>query len=231
VVKLLSNLILRRLILLGTPVVVAIDVVFLHPVLSGDLRQALFPIAEWWLALHVAQLVVFGLMGIAAYLLFDDLSGIAATVGRLAIAVFIVFYSAADAVAGIVTGILARGAVNLPTENQATLAWAIEKIFADPTKGLLFSVSSYAWSIGLLAAAIALYRAGAPRLPLIALAVAALPWIDFSRFDHSPPFDPIALALFVLAALWLELARRQKRLASARAEDSPERPPSFSQSE
>jgi hypothetical protein len=225
----LSNLILRRIILLGTPVVVAVDVVFLHPILSGDLRDVLFPVADWWLYLHVAQLVLFGLMGVAVYLLLDGLRGIPATIGRLAIAVFIVFYDAADAVAGIATGILARGVVDLPAREQATVAWAIEKIFTDPTKNLLFSVGSYAWSIGLLAAAVALYRAGTSRLPLVVLVVAALPWVDFSGFDHSPPFDPIALALFVLAALWLELDQRRKRAVSGRAEGSANWPP-FSQS-
>jgi predicted outer membrane lipoprotein len=230
VVKMLSNLILRRIILLGTPLVVAVDVVLLHPVLDGDLRDVLFPVADWWLGLHVAQLVLFGLMGVAAYLLLDGLGGIAATVGRLAIAVFVVFYDAADAVAGIATGILAHGAVDLSARNQVTVGWAIEKIFTDPTKNLLFTIGSYAWSIGLLAAAVALYRAGSPRLPLVALVVAALPWIDFSGFDHSPPFDPIALAFFLLAALWLELAQRRKRLVSARAEGSPDLP-SFSQSD
>ena len=207
----LSNLILRRVVLLGTPLVVAVDVVFLHPVLNGDVRTELFPVAGLWLTLHVVQLVLFGLMGVAAYLLLDGLSGIFAVIGRLAIAVFVVFYNAGDAVAGISTGILARGAVDLPAGEQVAVAQAIAKLFADPTKQLIFTIGTYAWSVGLLAAAVALYRAGAPRLPLVPLALAAVPYIDFSGFDHSPPFDPLALALFFLAALWLELARRKQR--------------------
>lgn len=206
----LSNLIVRRGILLGTPLVVAVDVVLLHPVLNGDVRIELFPVADLWLTLHVAQLVVFGFMGMAAYLLLDGLSGIFATIGRLAIAVFVVFYNTGDAVAGISTGILARGAIDLPVGEQVAVAQAIAKIFADPTKQLIFTIGTYAWSVGLLAAAVALYRAGAPRLPLVPLALAAVPYIDFSGFDHSPPFDPLALALFFLAALWLELARRRR---------------------
>ena len=219
----LSNLIVRRVVLLGTPLAVAVDVVFLHPVLNGDIRTELFPVAGLWLVLHVVQLVLFGLMGVAAYLLLDGLSGIFAAIGRLAIAVFVVFYNAGDAVVGISTGILARGALDLPAGEQVAVAQAIAKLFGDPTKQLIFMIGSYAWSVGLLAAAVALYRAGAPRLPLVPLALAAVPYIDFSGFDHSPPFDPLALALFFLAALWLELARRKR--APAGVETSSDREP------
>jgi hypothetical protein len=219
----LSNLVLRRIILLGTPVVLAADVAFLHPILPNGVREDLFPVANLWLTLHVVQLVVFGLMGVAAYLLLEDVRGTAATIGRLAIAVFVVFYNAGDAVAGIATGILVRGAADLPDAEQAAVAWATTKIFEDPTKQLIFIIGSYAWSLGLLAAAVALYRAGAPRLPLAMLALAASPFINFFDFDHSPPFNPVALGLFFLAALWLELAW-QKRVPT-RAEGSQGQPP------
>src|SRR5918997_577530 len=177
----LSNPILRRIVLLGTPLAVALDVAFLHPGLPGDVRTALFPVADLWLTLHVVQLVLFGLMGLALYLLLDGLSGPFAGVGRLAVAVF-------------ATGILARGAVDLPDGEQAAVAWAVTKLFSDPTKQLIFLIGTYAWTVGLLAAAVALYRAGAPRLPLVPLALAAVPVIDLFGVDHSPPFNPIALA-------------------------------------
>ena len=219
----LSNPILRRIVLFGTPLTVALDVAFWHPILPGDVRTALFPVADLWLTLHVVQLVLFGLMGLALYLLLDGLSGPFAAVGRLAVAVFVVFYNAGDAVAGIATGILARGAVDLPDGEQAAVAWAVTKLFSDPTKQLIFLVGTYAWTVGLLAAAVALYRAGAPRLPLVPLALAAVPVIDLFGVDHSPPFNPIALALFFVAALWLELAGRKR--APAGMEGSADRSP------
>jgi hypothetical protein len=206
----LSNVVLRRFVLLGTPVVVALDVIFLHPILPGGVREDLFPVANLWLTLHVIQLVLFGA---AAYLLLDGLRGIVATIGRLAVAVFVIFYNAGDAVAGIATGILARGALDLPDNEQAALAWAITRIFEDPTKQLIFTIGTYAWVVALLAAAVALYRAGAPRLPLVPLALAASPFINFFEFDHNPPFNPVALGLFFLAALWLELGWRKRVLA------------------
>jgi hypothetical protein len=217
------GLILRRIVLLGTPVVVAVDVIFLHPIFTEGV-SGMFAVANWWLALHVAQLVLFGLMGVAAYLLLAGLRGIPAAISRLAIAVFVVFYNAGDAVAGIATGILARGALDLPVGEQAAATWAITKILTDPTKQLIFDIGSYAWSLALLAAALALYRAGTPRLPLVPLVLAASPFYDFFWFDHGPPFDPVSLALFFLAALWLELRTRRKR-SPARAEGSPDQSP------
>lgn len=214
------NPVLRRIVLLGTPLVAAADVAFLHPVLAGDVRTELFPVADLWLILHVVQLVLFGLLGMAAYLLLDGVPGILATVSRVCVAFYVVFYNAGDAVAGISTGILARGAADLSAREQAAVAWAISRLFEDPTKQLLFFIGTYAWISGLIAAVFALYLAGAPRLPLAPLALAALPYIDFFGFDHSPPFNPIALVLFFLAALWLELTWRAPEALPAEKPDS-----------
>jgi hypothetical protein len=38
---------------------------------------------------------------------------------------------------------------------------------------LLFDIGRYAWIVALVTAAVALYRAGAPRLPLVLLALLA----------------------------------------------------------
>ena len=66
--------------------------------------------------MHVVQLVLFAFMGAALWLLTDGLRGTATTVSRLGAAVFVVFYGAGDTLMGIATGILARGAGDLPTE-------------------------------------------------------------------------------------------------------------------
>ncbi len=211
------NLIFRRIVLLGTPFVVATDIIFLHPTLGNNIRTEFFPVADFWLALHVVQLVLFGLMGMTVYLLIDGVAGIAATISRLAVAVYVVFYNAGDTVAGIATGILARGAVHLSTEKQAAVEDAIVKLFLDPVTQHIFVVGACAWSLALLAAAVALYRSGAPRLPLIPLALAGLPFIDIFGFVHSPPFNPLALALFVLPTIWLEFTWRKRATAESSA--------------
>ncbi len=78
------------------------------------------------------------------------------------------------------------------------------RFFADPTKNLFFQVGIYAWIAALAAVAVALYRAGSPRLPLLLLVPAAY----FITFDHARPFGSLAFACFFLAAAWLELALR-----------------------
>lgn len=163
----------------------------------------LIPAAGWWLTLHVLQFILFALMGVALYLLVDGLKGAAATICRLAAFVFLVFYAAGDAVAGITTGILARSAQNLPSDEQAAFAESIRAIFSDPTKNLFFEIGIVAWVVALAAAAFALYRAGAPRLPLILMILTAL----FLNFDHALPFGSLTFGTFLLIALWLELYR------------------------
>src|SRR5215204_2887943 len=93
---------------LGTPLTLAL-LEFFHPLVSRDVAGTLFPVAGWWVTLHVVQLVLFALMGAALWLLTDGLHGIATTVSRLGAAVFVVFYGAGDTLMGIATGILAQG--------------------------------------------------------------------------------------------------------------------------
>ena len=108
-----SNPVLRRLVLLGTPLVTAILMLF-HPLPYEDIVGELVPIASWWTALHTIQFVLFAFMGAAVWLLTEGLRGVAATTSKVAAVVFALFYDIGDAVAGISTGILARSAANLP---------------------------------------------------------------------------------------------------------------------
>ncbi len=200
-----SNPVPRRLVLLGTPLVTAVLMLF-HPVPYEDITGELVPIASWWTALHTIQFVLFALMGAAVWLLTEGLRGVAATTSRVAAVVFALFYDIGDAVAGISTGILARGAADLPAAEQAAVAGAVEMLFRDPTKNLFFSVGIFAWIVALVAAAVALFWAGAPRAPLFLL---PLP-VFFMSFDHAFPFGSLTFGSFFLAALWLELAWRKR---------------------
>src|SRR3712207_4100207 len=110
----------RTAVLLGTPLALAI-LEFFHPLVSRDLAGTLFPVAGWWVTLHVVQLVLFALMGAALWLLTDGLHGIATTVSRLGAVAFVVFYGAGEALLGIATGILALGAGDLPTEDRKSV--------------------------------------------------------------------------------------------------------------
>ena len=204
-----THLALRRVILLGTPLALAI-LEFFHPLVSRDLAGTLFPVAGWWVTLHVVQLVLFALMGAALWLLTDGLHGIATTVSRLGAAVFVVFYGVGDSLLGIATGILARGAGDLPTEVREGRAEAIGRVFEDPTANILYLVGELGWLVGLLAAVVALYAGGSPRLPLVLLVLSGCVLLVF---DHPAPYGPIIFGLFFVGALWLELTGGRRSVA------------------
>ena len=197
------GLTLRRVILLGTPLALTVWMLF-HPSPYDDYLGELVPIAGWWITLHTVQFVLFALMGAAVWMLTDGLQGSAATVSRLAAVVFTIFYAAFDAIAGISTGILARAAGEGALGDQAAVA-AIETLFHHPVKNLLGDIGVYAWIVALVAAAVALYQAGALRAPLILLVLPAI----FLNFDHAFPFGSLTFGSFFLVALWLELSRRE----------------------
>src|SRR5918998_6630953 len=87
-----SNLVLRRLVLLGTPLVLAVLMLF-HPSPYEDLTGQLVPIADWWLTIHTLQFVLFAFMGASIWMLTDGLRGISVAVSRVTPAVaFAIFY-------------------------------------------------------------------------------------------------------------------------------------------
>src|SRR5215217_5192146 len=128
--KVQFGLTLRRIVLLGTPLVLAFLLLF-HPSPYDDVAGELMPIAGWWIALHT---IVFGLvpfMGVALWLLTAGLEGVVATLSRVAVVVFTLFYDAGDAIAGISTGILARSA-EVGALGERIAVGAIDTLFADP---------------------------------------------------------------------------------------------------
>ena len=61
-----------------------------------------------WLAVHYGAAALFPLMAFVVWLLIRDLRGRAATVARVALPVFAVFYGVWEAVFGIANGLLAQ---------------------------------------------------------------------------------------------------------------------------
>jgi hypothetical protein len=197
---------LRRVVLLGTPLALAILELF-HPQVTRDIVGTLFPVAGWWVTLHIVQLVLFALMGAALWLLTDSLHGVAPTVSRLGAAVFVVFYGAGDTLLGISTGMLALGAGDLPPEVREGRVEAITWIFSDPIGQVIYGVGELGWLVSLLAAVVALYAGGSSRLPLVLLVLSGFVLLVF---DHPAPYGPIAFGSFFVGALWLELTRGRR---------------------
>lgn len=88
---------LRRLVLLGTPLVLGILEIW-HPTSNESPFNLIVDNANWWFTLHILQLPLFGLMALAVYLFVDGLHGWAATISRIGAWFFVVFYIALDSV-------------------------------------------------------------------------------------------------------------------------------------
>jgi hypothetical protein len=98
------RLVLRRLLLIGTPLVLASFMV-VHQLIDQLQQPGAF------LVLHLILLPLFALMGVALWALLEGVGGAVAWAARVAAFVFLVGYVALDAISGIAaSAILASGA-------------------------------------------------------------------------------------------------------------------------
>jgi hypothetical protein len=180
------RLALRRLLLLGTPLALALLMV-VHQLIDQFERPGAF------LTLHLILLPLFALMGVAVWALLEGVSGAVAWASRVAAFVFLVGYVALDAISGIAaSAILASGA-----------AWSTEAtraLFTSGPAAIPTTVAVLAWRVSVVLAAWALYRAGRPLAPLVLLVATAV-WLNN---DHGGVRGVVVFGGFALAAAWLE---------------------------
>jgi hypothetical protein len=185
-----------RLIIFGAPLILGL-LELGHPALMpGDnILATIVPISAWWTILHVLQVPLFALLGVAAFLLVRDLDGHAATISRCAIVVFIVIYPAFAAAVGIASGVLCR------TSEGRDLEAALQSLFWGPVTGLMAIVGSASWLVAMFAAAWALRIQGAPALAIVSLALSGM----LLAAGHFRPIGPLACLFFLIGAAMVEL--------------------------
>lgn len=197
----------RRALLLLTPAILFFLEIF-HPTgFRGDVYHMLMPHRNWWFQLHMIQLPLLALMGVAIFALVEGIQNTAALVAKIAAWFFMVFYSAFDGIAGISVGAIIRNAAGWSKDQQAVAAQVAQALYHDPLVGgvhsFLSEYASLSWLVAAWAASIALLLVGKPRLPLVFLALSGIAlW-----YSHTPPAGPIAFACFFFAALGLEIHR------------------------
>ena len=130
-----------------------------------------------WVFVHTVFLFFTPLLGIATYLLLSGLESGAASVSRVALIFFLVFYTAYEVTVGAGTGILVDYANGLPAGDQAVVADAIQDlnrnaILSDPS--VSFVLGGLGWIVAMIAAAVAFRHAGADWLVTILVGFAAL---------------------------------------------------------
>jgi hypothetical protein len=166
------------------------------------------------------QLCLTVLLAYAFWFLLENLTGREAQIARLALPVFLVFFSAFDAVAGLATGWLGYAADDQTGEMREHTRLAIEDLFSDNwlagSFSVIGSIAGTAWVVVAIAAALALRRAGADRLTWGLMAASLL----FTA--HPPPTGTLGmLALLAASYRW---DRHQRRMSTA-ADSHPYRPP------
>ena len=185
----------RRVLLLVPPFLLA-SLEVLHPQ-PGETPQALMDVATWFAGFHGIQLALTGLVGLSVLLLADDFGRASAWVIRLGVGVFLVFFSAYDAVAGIATGLAMRSARDLSTVQQEGVFDVVRDWPAVGPPFALSIVGTLGWVAAVGALALAARRQGAPRREWILIALAAV----FLLGGHPFPAGTLAFGCLFVAAL------------------------------
>ena len=163
---------------------------------------------------HTVFLFFIPLMAIAAYLLAGRRRESCGDREPRLADPFLVFYTAYEVTVGVGAGILVDYANGLPAREQAAVADAIQEYTGSPILGDPMSVSLalalLGWVVAMVAAAVALYRAGAGWPVTLLVGFGAVFAI------HPPPVGPVGLVCFAAAAVLIERARAREAKAVVR---------------
>ncbi len=183
-------------LLVPTTAIVLAGVLLLHPQFDGGVYEGLSDQVDRWIGVHIALAIGAGLMAMAAYTLIDGLPGRAATVSRVALTVFPIFFIAWEATLGIGTGLMVDQANGLAVADRGPAADAIQGYFESPVLFGLSAVGNGAWIVAMIAAAIAFRRDGASGTVVALVGLSSL----FVLHDAGP-VGAIGLAFFATASV------------------------------
>ena len=201
----------RRLVLLGSPIALAILELF-HPVaVTGDVLVDLGHRIPIWMTVHLLQLPLFGLMALAVQFLLDGAASVTATVSRIALWFFIVFYISFDTLAGISAGIVLDGALDKSPEVQQEIVRLFEAFQFSPVALAINGLGALGWVVSVVAAVYVVGKAGAPRFAMLCLLLSVI----FAM--HIPPTGPLGLAFFLIAAVGIEFSRQRLKAHASMA--------------
>jgi len=186
---------LRRLLILVPPLLLA-GLEVIHPQPEPN-AQAVMDVSTWFAGFHVIQLALIGPLALSVLLLADSLGHANTWTTRLGIGVFLVFFSAYDAVAGIGMGLAMRSARDLSAIQQEGVLNVVEDWPALGPPFALSIIATAGWVVAVGALALAARRQGARRPEWILLGLAAVSLLG----GHPFPAGTVAFGCFFLAAL------------------------------
>jgi hypothetical protein len=178
---------------------------------------------DWWFTLHMIQTPTVGLVAVGLWLVADRVDDSAGTIAvsfawlsRIATLVFLIYYTALDAIGGIglgrsmlTTQALAESGQLSPQQLDGVVL-LLNTMWTDPWVGGVGSFISQTGSWAVFAAALCaaiglLLSRRAPWPPLLILV--AFGWE--LQTSHASMHGPIAFALLIVASAWLWWARRR----------------------
>lgn len=173
---------------------------------------------HWWFALHVVQLPLLGLVSVGLWSLLsgieDGLAGALAWLSRIATFIFLIAYTALDAIGGIGLG---RSILNLEEMKaagkitQAQYEGAVLLLNANWVDGWIGGVGSVvslggSWAIFAAALCASLALLVARRAPWPALVLLTLFGWEIQT-SHASPHGPAGFTLLAIAGIWIGIAR------------------------
>jgi hypothetical protein len=199
----MAMIVLRRITIFGTPVALG-ALAAMHPMLPADNLVI-------WNLLHLMQIPLVALLGIAVVLMLDGVTHTSATVARLAVLPWIAGFAAYDATAGLATGVLAEFGQAHPEAStmvaDASMAIVVSPLVLGPQlMAFLFAIVVFG------GAAIALRRVGISAVAAVAIAAGGIVWSLFH-----PLIGAAAMLAFLLGAVICELRRGERRPAPVAA--------------
>jgi len=192
---------LRRLLILVPPLLLGcLEVIHPQPDVN---TQAVMDVSTWFAGFHFIQLALIGPVALSVLLLANSFGRANTWITRLGLGVFMVFFSAYDAVAGIGMGLAMRSARDLSAIQQEGVFNVVEDWPALGPPFALSIIGTLGWVVAVGALALAARRQGAPRREWILLGLAAVSLMA----GHPFPAGTVAFGCFFIAALLRESRR------------------------
>ena len=171
--------------------------------------------AGMWLTVHFAQLLLAPFLVLALWPVMSRLAGSAITIAKIALTLWLAFFSAFDAIAGIATGRLSQQADHLHGAEGVAVGDAITDLFEhDPLVGGGFSalalLAQPLWSVVAIALTAALLGAGARPITIVSAGLSTL----FAL--HGGPIAALGLVALTVALRTAPAAPRKKTPPSPR---------------
>ena len=170
---------------------------------SGSIVEALGPIAYTWLAIHIVQVIALGCIGVGVIHLSRDTYSIPAVLSRAFAAIYMSFYIAADAAAGIGSGIVLALNNQVVALNDAmvsldptTVEGILYALLESQTTHAIFFAASASWSLAVACLLFVLHKKGYSLWSKGPLFIAGVTFF----FGHGPILGVVtAIALLPLA--------------------------------